>query len=74
MPVDPELAHYRAQKAGRTRWGGDTQTPAAELERAQTDRLVSEVERRAPNFSPEQIAVLRRVFKYGPPSEEGATG
>ncbi len=74
MPVDPDLAHHRAQKAARDRWGGDTETPAAALEKAALDKHIAELVAAAPRMTAEQRATIRRVFRYGPAPEGGATG
>jgi hypothetical protein len=75
--LNAEQRAARGELAAKRRHHGDQaelSDEAAELERAANDRLIHEVEARRPRFTPEQIAVLRRVFRYGPPAEGGATG
>jgi hypothetical protein len=77
MPMTPAQTRARAQKAARERWHGanaDTAEQDAELERAQLDRHIAELVAAAPRMTPEQRDTIRRVFRYGPAPEGGATG
>ena len=67
MPVDPELAHHRAQKAARHRWGGDTETPGDALEQAAVDRVVDRLVESWHNATPEQKARVRRLYNQPEP-------
>jgi hypothetical protein len=67
MPVNPDLAHHRAEKAARTRWGGDTETPGEVLEQAALDRVVNQLVESWHKATPEQKARLRRLYNQPEP-------
>ncbi len=81
MPVTPDVARARAAIAGRTRWHGadaDLTGPTADLAKAlakaRRDRKIAELVESAPPLTDEQIATIRRVFKYLPPDPADDAG
>lgn len=67
MPLTAEQREQRARNAAYARHhpGEDP----AELDRAATDRAIDEIVARAPRMTPEQAALVGRVFKYLPDAD-----
>jgi hypothetical protein len=65
-----------ARLAAWRRWHGDEPPPddLAELELDTYWRKIAEIVARAPRFTPEQIAILSRIFTYGSPPESDDAG
>jgi hypothetical protein len=72
--LSPAERQARARLAAHRRWHGDDadlsdDPDVVALEQATTAKHIAEVVARAGRMSAEQRALLRRVFKYGPPEQ-----